>query len=151
MEIKIIETLKEKISVIIQCKEIDNEVIRLKTYIERFDQKLHAKKDNQYYFINSSDVLYFESVDNHTFLYTQDDVMEIKQRLYELEEILSDKDFIRISKSIIVNINKIKSLKPEINRTILVTMCNGEFLHISRKYVQSVRKLLLMKETKNEK
>ena len=41
--------------------------------------------------------------------------MEVKQRLYELEVILSDKDFIRTSKS---QINKVKSLRPEINRTI---------------------------------
>lgn len=115
---------------------------RLKTHIELFDQKLHAKKDNKYYFINSAEVLYFESVDNRTFLYTSKDVMEIKQKLYELEEFLSDRDFIRISKSLIVNVNKIKSLKPEINRTVLVTMCNGECLHISRKYVRAVKKLL---------
>lgn len=81
-------------------------------------------------------------MDNHTFLYTEDDVLEVKQRLYELEVILSDKDFIRISKSQIVNINKIKTLKPELNRTILVTMCNGEQLYISRKYVQAIRNML---------
>lgn len=78
------------------------------------------------FLINSSDVLYFDSVDNRTFLYTNDDVMEIKQKLYELEDILSDKDFVRISKSQIVNINQIRSLKPELNRTILVTLFNGE-------------------------
>lgn len=142
MDIKIVENIKETLSVIIQCRQIDDEVKRLKTHIELFDKKLYAKKDNEYRFINSSDVLYFESVDNHTFLYTQDDVMEIKLKLYELEETLSDKDFIRISKSLIVNINKIKSLKPELNRTILATMCNGEYLYISRKYVRSVKDLL---------
>lgn len=143
MNIQIIEKkIRETLKVIIQCKEMDDEVLRLKTYIELFDNKLYARKDDEYCFINSSEVLYFESVDNHTFLYTQDDVMEIRQRLYELEDFLSGKDFIRISKSLIVNINKIRSLKPELNRTILVTMCNGEFLYISRKYVSSVRKLL---------
>lgn len=142
MNIKIAEHRKETLSVIIQCREIDEEVKRLKTHIELFDKKLHAKKDDEYCFISSSDVLYFESVDNRTFLYTQEDVMEIKLKLYELEEILSDRDFIRISKSLIVNINKIKSLKPELNRTILATMCNGEQLYISRKYVRSVKDLL---------
>lgn len=68
--------------------------------------------------------------------------MEVKQRLYELEMILSDRDFIRISKSVIININKIKSLKPEINRTILATMYNGEQLFVSRKYVPAIRSLL---------
>ena len=142
MKIQIVENVKETMQVVIKCRQIDDEVMRLKCHIELFSKKLQAKKENELYFINSFDVLYFESVDNHTFLYTEDDVLEVKQRLYELEVILSDKDFIRISKSQIVNINKIKTLKPELNRTILATMCNGEQLYISRKYVQAIRNML---------
>ncbi len=142
MDIQIIEHIKETLQVVIKCRQIDDEIVRLKYHIEMFDKKLQAKKDNEWCLVNSFDILYFESVDNRTFLYTKDDVMEVKQRLYELEMILSDKDFIRISKSQIVNINKIRSLKPEINRTILVTMCNGEQLYISRKYVPAIRNML---------
>ena len=40
--------------------------------------------NNETYFVDSLDVFYFESVDNRTFLYTADDVMEVKLRLYEL-------------------------------------------------------------------
>ena len=126
MDIKIFEDIKNTFQVIIQCKKIDEEILRLRNNIELFDKKLYAKKDNELFLINSSDILYFDSVDNRTFLYTNDDVMEIKQKLYELEILLSDKDFVRISKSQIVNINQIRSLKPELNRTILVTMFNGE-------------------------
>ena len=142
MDIQIVEHIKETLQVVIKCRQIDDEIMRLKCHIELFDKKLQAKKDNELYFINSSDVFYFESVDNRTFLYTEDDVMEVRQRLYELEVILSDKDFIRISKSQIVNINKISSLKPELNRTITATLCNGELLCISRKYVQTIRNML---------
>lgn len=142
MNIQIIEHTKETLQVIIKCRQINDEIIRLKSHIEVFDRKLQAKKNNEWCFIDLLDVLYFESVDNHTFLYTQDNVMEIRQKLYELETILPDKDFIRISKSQIANINKIKSLKPEINRTILATMCNGERLCISRKYVPAIRNML---------
>lgn len=142
MDIQIVEHIKEKLSVIIQCPKIDDEVMRLKSHIESFDNKLYAQKDGINFFVNLSEILYFESVDNHTFLYTLEDVMEIKQRLYQLEITLPSKDFVRISKSLIVNINKIRSLKPELNRTILVTLCNGELLYISRKYVPYIRKLL---------
>ena len=142
MTVQIVENIKEALQVVINCRQIDDEVMRLKCHIELFDKKLQAKKDNELHFINSFDVLYFESVDNRTFLYTENDVLEVRQRLYELEVILSDKDYIRISKSQIVNINKIKSLKPELNRTILATMCNGEQLYISRKYVQAIRNML---------
>lgn len=142
MNIQIEEHKKEDLRVIIQCKKVNDEVIRLKTYIELFGEKLLAKKENEQCFVQSSEVLYFEAMENHTFLYTQNEVMEMKLRLYELEDVLSERDFIRISKSLIVNVNKIRSLKPELNRTILVTMCNGEQLYISRRYVQAVRKLL---------
>lgn len=142
MDIEIIEHIKDTLQVVIKCSKIDDEIMRLKYHIEMFDKKIRAKKDNEWCFVNSIDVLYFESVDNRTFLYTKDTVMEVRQRLYELEIVLSDKDFIRISKSQIININKIQSLRPEINRTILVTMCNGEQLYISRKYVPAIRSLL---------
>lgn len=142
MDIQIIEHIKEKLQVVIKCQQIDDEIMRLKYHIEMFDKKLQAKRENEWCFVNLLDVLYFESVDNRTFLYTKDDVMEIKQRLYELEIILPNKDFIRTSKSQIININKVKSLRPEINRTILATMCNGEQLFISRKYVPAIRSLL---------
>ena len=116
MDIKIFEDIKNTFQVIIQCKKIDKEVLRLKKHIELFDKKLYAKKNNELFLISSSDILYFDSVDNHTFLYTNDDVMEIKQKLYEL--------------------------KPKLNRTILVTMFNGEQLYISRKYVKLIRNML---------
>ena len=61
---------------------------------------------------------------------------------YELEEILSDKDFVRTSKSQLVNINKIKSLKPELNRSITAEMMNGEILFISRRYAKQIKTLL---------
>lgn len=75
MDIQIVEHVKEALQVIIRCKQIDDEIMQLKSHIELFDKKLQAKKDNDLYFINSSDVLYFESVDNRTYLYTKDDVM----------------------------------------------------------------------------
>ncbi len=142
MDIEIIEHTEDALRVVIRCGHATDEVMRLKYHIELFDQKIQVKKDREWSFINLLDVLYFESVDNRTFLYTEGEVSEVRQRLYELENILSDKDFIRISKSQIVNINKIRSLKPEMNRTILATMCNGEQLYISRKYVPAIRNML---------
>lgn len=142
MDIQIIEQSANDTQVIIKCHKADQKVIRLKKHIELFDNKLHAKGNQQTHFISPAEVLYFESVDDRTFLYTNENVLEISHRLYELENILSDKDFIRISKSQIANVNKIQSLRPELNRTITATMCNGECLSISRKYVPVLRALL---------
>lgn len=44
MDIQIIEHIKEKLQVVINCRQIDDEVMRLKYHIEMFDKKLKAKK-----------------------------------------------------------------------------------------------------------
>ena len=142
MNIRIIENFEEALQVIIKCRKADSEVMKLKSHIELFENKLTAKLDDRTFLINPADVLYFESVDDRTFLYTKENVYEIKYRLYELEEILSDKDFIRISKSQIANINCIKSLAPELNRSVSATLENGEVLNISRRYAKTLKTLL---------
>lgn len=143
MDIKIIENISETLQVIINCRKKDERTVRLAEYIEKFEaDRLQAKLDGRTYFIAYNEVMYFDCADNRTFLYTEDEVYEIKHRLYELEEILPERDFIRTSKSQIININKISSLKPELNRTLLAVMCTGERLYISRKYVKKIRELL---------
>lgn len=84
MDIQIVESIKETLKVIIKCRQVNDEVQRLKCHIELFDRKIQAKRNNETYFVDSLDVLYFESVDNRIFLYTADDVMEVKLRLYEV-------------------------------------------------------------------
>ena len=142
MDIQIIEGSHGGLQVIIKCEKANKEVFRLKSHIDRFHEKLTAKRNHETVFVELSEVLYFESVDNQTFLYTADEVMEIKHRLYELEEMLPPKDFFRISKAQIVNINQIKTLAPGLNRTLFATMTNGEQVYISRKYAADLRHAL---------
>ena len=142
MNIRIIENINEIFEIIIKCPKADASVMKLKKHIEAFEEKLDAIDNEKHYLISPNEVFYFESVDNHTFLYTETQVLEIKKRLYELEEILCDKDFVRTSKSQLVNVNKIKLLKPELNRSITAEMINGEILFISRRYAKQIKTLL---------
>lgn len=52
--------------------------------------------------------------------------VEIDLRLYEVEQRLIEQGSIRISKTTVINLKKIQSLKAEINRKIRVTLCNRE-------------------------
>ena len=142
MKIRIIENINELFEIIIKCPKVDDKIIKLKKYIENFGANLDAFDSEKYYKVSPSEVLYFDSVDNRTFLYTESQVLEIKMRLYELEENLSDKDFVRTSKSQVVNINKIKLLKPEVNRSITAELINGEIVSISRRYTKNIKSLL---------
>ena len=67
---------------------------------------------------------------------------QTEKRLYELEEMLDEKDFFRCSKSMIVHLDKVTELKPEITRNILATLKNGEVIIVSRRYVPQLKNLL---------
>lgn len=139
MEVQIHKCNTSIIKVTISCIEVNSSVERLKRYIEMFDEKLRGKYEKEIYYVNITDILYFETVDNRTFLYTESKVMEVEQKIYELVDMLDNNDFFKNSKSQIVNINKISKIRPEINRTIMATMCNGEIIHISRKYAKDFK------------
>jgi DNA-binding LytR/AlgR family response regulator len=102
---------------------------------------LIAYVGNEIHRVSPSDIFYIETVDNKTFLYCESDVYEAKQKLYELEE-LRMTDFLRISKSVIVNLSKIKSLAPSMSGKLEATLKNGERVVISRQYVNELKKNL---------
>jgi len=91
------------------------------------------------YSIPIADVYYIESVDDRTFLYLEKDTYESKKRLYELEKVTDSFHFIRISKSVVVNLMKVDSIRPALNGRFLCKLKNGEEVIISRKYVQGLK------------
>lgn len=141
MKIRIFENESE-LAVDIRCESVNDRVLKLREHIELFDRKLCARSEGETRYIPASEVLYFESVDERTFLYTDREVFEIKLRLYELEDALSPAGFLRVSKSAVVNLNRISSLRPELNRNVIATMENGERVVISRSYVKKLRSVL---------
>lgn len=91
--------------------------------------------EDRMYEISISDLYYAEAVDKKTYLYTKDRVYASGERLYELEEMLSDASFVRISKSVLVNLMKITAISPALNGRFQALLSNGEEVIISRKYV----------------
>lgn len=144
MEIEIVHEREDGIKVTIDCPKKDETVEDLKRHIEQYDSRIKGYKNSEMLLIDIKDIYYIETVDSKTFLYTRNDVLEVRYRIYELEEMLSKKDFIRTSKSQIINICKMKTLSPQLNRTLMVTLDNDESLQISRRYVKDLKQKLGM-------
>ena len=98
--------------------------------------------DNNIALLSYDDVYYFEAVENHVYAYCKSDVYEVKYKLYELEENCRSMDFIRCSKSLIVNLSKIKYLSPMFNGRLEALLKNDEKVIISRQYVPELRRKL---------
>ena len=98
-------------------------------------------KEDKKYLCKMENIYYAESVDKKTFIYTKDECYQTKKRLYELEEELNA-NFLRCSKSLIVNIRKIKAVKSDLNGRMNVQLVNGETIIISRSYVKDLKRKL---------
>ena len=104
MEVYITQGASET-AVEIHCTEADDRIGKLKKYTEAYGLTLSGKAGSEILIVAVNDILYFESVDGRTFIYTRDSVLETDRKLYELEEWLDRGDFYRCSKSCILNIN----------------------------------------------
>ncbi len=140
---KITKTEKTNPEIVeIHCHKISDEVKEIVAFVKSRQGQLTGVIEDRQFEIPVSDIFYIESVDNKSFLYTQEKVYETKYKIYELEEILREKRFIRISKSTLLNLMKISSIKPALNGRFTAVLYSGEETIISRKYVPEFKKAL---------
>lgn len=130
----------EEVEIIIKCGLIDTELEKLIAQIRLYSFSVSARRDGKQYNISLSDIYYFESVDNRTFVYTRDEVYQCDLKLYELEEQLTKTNFVRISKSSILNIMVLESVRALLHGKMEVELSNGEKVVINRHYVDALKK-----------
>lgn len=90
----------QDIEVTIVCVRADRRVLDIAARLRMLDRKVTGAADGCTRVLSAEDVLFIESVDKHTFIYTADTVLETGLRLYEMEELLADCDFLRIAKGL---------------------------------------------------
>ena len=130
----------EEIEINIKCYSIDKKLNDLISLINNHYSSLVLKDQDYTYSINPNQIFYIESIDDKTFVYLENQVLENSLRLYEVEETLKEGTFIRISKSCILNIDYLRSVKALLNGKYEAHLFNGEKLIISRHYVSSFKK-----------
>jgi DNA-binding LytR/AlgR family response regulator len=128
--------------------EEDSVTVSVKTMTENIMRAINLLKspdgitvyiDDQAVILPVSDIFYAESVDLKTFICTEKTVYRSRLKLYEIGEILDNSDFLRISKQIIVNVRKIRSVKPVGDSRFQAALSNGEKVIISRQYVPALK------------
>lgn len=143
MDIKVLKIAKSQPEQVeIRCHEVTEQVQEIVTFVKSRQGNLTGTIGEKQYEIPISDIHYIESVDNKTFLYGSQKVYETRQKLYEMEEILREKYFLRVSKSLLLNLMKVQWIKPALNGRFTAVLQNGEELLISRKYVPELKKAL---------
>ena len=138
-----IETPKpgEEDEIIVRCADLDDSLLKLIQSL-RAEDKLTGYIEDKIVKLSLKDIFYFEAVDNKVFSYTAKETYEIHKKLYEIEQESTHTDFLRISKSAIVNVTKIAYVKPVFNGRFEAKLKNGETIIVSRQYVADLKKKL---------
>lgn len=143
MDINITQIEKdEKERLEIYCYEESREITEIVRFVKSRQGQLTGVVEGTQYELPISDVFYIEGVDNRVFIYCENQVYETRPKLYELEEALREKHFLRVSKSVLLNLMKIESIKPSLNSRFVAVLQNGEQVIVSRKYVPELKKAL---------
>ncbi len=132
----------EKERLEIYCHTVSNEITEIVRFVKSRQGQIMEIIEGAQYEIPISDVFYIEGVDNKVFIYCEKQVYETRQKLYELEEALKEKHFLRVSKSVLLNLMKIESIKSSLNGRFMAVLQIGEQIIISRKYVPELKKAL---------
>ena len=132
----------------IRCHKVTDDIEEIISFVKSRKGQLSTMQEGQRVEIPLVDIFYAESVDNRLFVYTAKDNYEVRLKLYELEDMLRGKTFIRVQKGMLLNLMKIKSIKPALSGRYTALLKNGEKIVISRKYVLNLKSALKGEETR---
>lgn len=148
MDIKLntnISSKFEEISITINAPELSDEIQNLIKYVSNINAiptQIMASKNNEIYFIDLERVICFFSEDKYNYVRVKEGIYKIKYKLYELENIFKQKDFIRISNSCIININQVEYFDTSILGTVFVKLKDKTQETVSKRNVAQIMKLL---------
>lgn len=141
----------EETKVTIECPALDDSVQEILDFIKGQDTEFLVGKDgDMQHILKPTDIHYFHTDKDGVVAVTAAGSFKLKEKLYELEEILPVGKFIRLSKSVIANLHELSRFEASFNGTLCVYFKSGAKEYVSRTYVNSIKESLKMNRRKNE-
>ena len=127
--------------ILIKCREINENIKKIQKFIDDTTKQadIHFYKNNTEYYLSLDSVLFFETSGTSINAHTKDNFYQVKNKLYELENILPS-CFVRVSKSTIINVSHIYSIEKNITSSSIVQF-NGTHkqVYVSRNYYKVLK------------
>lgn len=135
----------KSIKVLITAPELNKEVQSILNNLSVVCENRNnivATKNNELFLLKTNDILYFYSDEKYIYAKTRDESYRVKQKMYELEEILPNNKYVRISSAYIINIDKTISFDMGQIGSLYAKMEDGKKLEVSKRKIKEVKKFL---------
>ncbi len=113
--------------------DMDKETKDMIAYLESTNV-LMGRDENESRLIKPEEVYYCEIVDRKCYAYLKEEVWKLEVGLAELVERYDMYGFVRISKSMVVNIHKVKQIEADLNMRMKLVLFNEETIVMNRNY-----------------
>lgn len=141
VEIKVSDDVPET-NIVIYTKEITEEITQVAAAIKNAAGKIVTVCENGRIIVLRPEEIYMVRVENEkTVVYGKTQSYSCSKRLYEIEEIMGN-DFMRISKSVLINLNYLDCVEPSFNGMMLLKLKNNSKDYVSRKYLPALKRYL---------
>jgi two-component system LytT family response regulator len=107
-----------------------------------YAQRLTVSTRGRILFVPVADIDWIEAEDNYARLHVSRRVYDVRETLQALMEKLDPRDFVRIHRSTIVNLHRIREVQPWFQGSHIVLLHSGEELRMSRYQRDAVERLL---------
>jgi two-component system, LytTR family, response regulator len=107
-----------------------------------YPERIVVKTAKRIFFVGIEDVDYFKAADNYVEIHVGRKLHLIRETMTGLESRINPRQFVRINRSIIVNVKRIKELQPLFNGEFAVILQNGTELISSRRFRKNLDILL---------
>ena len=114
--------------------EIDDSAELILSEKNVYADRIIGKRDDEIFRLKTSEISHIESFAHDVIAHSSGVEYKISERLRRLEEILDPKEFIRVSNSVIVSANHIKSIKPTLGQKFVLTMSDSCKVDVTRSY-----------------
>lgn len=146
-----IDSRFEETKVIIECKEMDDSIKNIVDFLKGQDTRFLLGRDgDMQHILKPAEIHYFHTKNEAVAAVTAKGEFRLKEKLYELEEVLPPSQFIRLSKSVIANLEELSRFEASFNGTLCVYFKSGAKEYVSRNYVHAIKESLKMNRRKGQ-
>ncbi|BDG30944.1 LytTR family DNA-binding domain-containing protein [Parageobacillus thermoglucosidasius] len=129
--------------VTIHCKEIDDTIKEILDFLKGMETDfIVGKNGDMNYILKLNEIHFFRTHGDAVYAVTAEGAFKLKEKMYELEKMLSSNKFVRISKSVIANLHELSRFEASFNGTLCVYFKSGVKEYVSRHYVHVIKKAL---------
>lgn len=128
---------------VIYTNKVTDEISKIVEFMkEDKTNVINGFKNEQVFIVKIDEIEKIYALNGKVFLETKNETLEVKKRMYELEEILPQKNFFRISNSEIINFDKVKNIELKIYGTLIIHFYSEKVAYASRRYIKKIKDFL---------